>query len=1344
MRKHIIRIFVSSTFDDMKIERNILRDRVFPQLTKDCEKSGWLLEYVDLRWGISKEASDSNNTMQICLDELRRCQKLSPRPNFLVLYGEHAGWHPTPEVLNTDTFEKLLRMAETETEKIQLQKFYTKDTNAIPAYYRLTQKDEEELVKELLRRAHNVYPSDTEIERLSSSATMQEIYAGALEVEDAKNHVVAYVRTFSNPAKDNLRKYRDIDSNEWATNLDKLQSKLDDNNLIEANLDYTRYKAREYDNVIYEQLYEHLKQIVEKEIKTFAQKGELELELESNEEFRTSVAQQFVGREETIDTLMHEITTKPTVLLQGESGSGKTALMAKLSSLLKARNNRVVHVFVGNSPNLTKGKYMAKVLAAQLSGYDAQQKDYTPADLYQVLSKASPSQPTYIFIDSLDSLHQGDLFRQMAWMPEDLHSNVHILCSQIPSSGIASYAYATRFDIPKLSDTDVSSIVQSDLAQNKRCITPEQRKTVEQMLKMGDHTPLYAKLLSYMAMQLRSDDYIQNIQIAEGTTQLTTKDLLVYIITSLTQKKFHDERLVRLYLQALSLTFYGVSDDEMSIFLANDKLYYDRLKESSFHQLQENEERRVPPIIISRLKSDLDALLIISCVEDKLVYRWRHNLLAKLSTEYLQELPEFEMYDEYSTLSNLRTPLHEMYMQQMRKGNVHAIYELQHLQTYTDDYFNLFTDLEYLSYRIANGLTDKLGYIYHNTRYNSVEKNIEWNKIKAFEIEASRFYEKGTDAFDYLLKYVFQYSPTSCIGKTMRLRYGKDFRQWRDNLLFRGDSTEEALKPIFEPITTPSAICDDGRTAYGVDDGKIWKIDLIENTKEEVRFNNLGYVVSMKCAGPNARYWAVLSDKRFIMLYDSQERKVLNVVSLTDYIMDKWEPEEFCNAKPQTADGDAYFISYNQPIRLALQYQDGTIEIWEEGEMIQTLHPLETWQGRLACISGNGKYCYMYVWNNAQVQESNHEYWAFRNVEHSISRFDIDSFIEDSCCMTKDFFHGINNMAASEDGNTLIFSEGGYTLRMRWDNGKKNLLGVYAHNHRIDLSHNHYAISPDGKKAFSYGETDGVIVTYDTDDMLPKYLPLGNFFQMYLAKFSHSTRFAYIQSTHGFMMKKNFHPAWYVWDTGKDMYSLSNLIRSGVYSMDVWKNHLLFSIGGDPVSDCNPTVYHMDLNTKKITPLNVPLDVSVGTSSHNISFSRDGHIVLFTREDTVYVFKDLQYVTCHKVEVIGEGGKAMQNLEQEDIRDGYFYRTSDNFHSIYKRYDVPISEFIYSSIDSSIDSSNHSLLKQLPVVPCKSVGYFLRAKENGILIYPTSDNPGFAFYFRGKFEISDYDNPKKR
>ena len=110
-RQPIIRLFISSTFNDLKQERDALQRDVFPYLEEYCQKNGFQFQAIDLRWGVSGEAGLNHRAMQICFEELRRSQDVSPRPNFLILLGNRYGWRPLPEAISRSEYERLAEAA---------------------------------------------------------------------------------------------------------------------------------------------------------------------------------------------------------------------------------------------------------------------------------------------------------------------------------------------------------------------------------------------------------------------------------------------------------------------------------------------------------------------------------------------------------------------------------------------------------------------------------------------------------------------------------------------------------------------------------------------------------------------------------------------------------------------------------------------------------------------------------------------------------------------------------------------------------------------------------------------------------------------------------------------------------------------------------------------------------------------------------------------------------------------------------------------------------------------------------------------------------------------------------
>jgi WD40 repeat protein len=236
-RRPVIRVFISSTFSDLKHERNALQEQVFPKLEQLCARNDFQFQAIDLRWGVSSEAGLDHRTMRICFDELRRAQEISPRPNFLILLGNRYGWRPLPEEISLAEFQALERAAAqvaTTTDQpaaAVLQAWYRRDENAIPPVYLLQSRRQQlpdakdytqdapwnevqAILWEIINRAHPpeqlrgrfdaaalAEGSPPAIVRFQASATEQEIWHGALRVPDAQEHVLAFFRQIENVAE---------------------------------------------------------------------------------------------------------------------------------------------------------------------------------------------------------------------------------------------------------------------------------------------------------------------------------------------------------------------------------------------------------------------------------------------------------------------------------------------------------------------------------------------------------------------------------------------------------------------------------------------------------------------------------------------------------------------------------------------------------------------------------------------------------------------------------------------------------------------------------------------------------------------------------------------------------------------------------------------------------------------------------------------------------------------------------------------------------------------------------------------------------------------------------------
>jgi hypothetical protein len=237
MEGRTFRLFVSSTFEDLKAERNALHAHVFPRLRQLCQSHECRFQAIDLRWGVSEQAAMDQQTMLICLREIERCHRVTPRPNFLVLLGDRYGWRPPPPRIPASEFEALLEhvsdddrdlLSWREEQPDERKGWYRRDDNARPVEYRLlprrvdlsdcTTREEEEAARQAeaaawgrietrLQRALETaagkagFPADARL-RYETSATEQEIVVGALQVPDPREKVVCFFRSLEGAPDD--------------------------------------------------------------------------------------------------------------------------------------------------------------------------------------------------------------------------------------------------------------------------------------------------------------------------------------------------------------------------------------------------------------------------------------------------------------------------------------------------------------------------------------------------------------------------------------------------------------------------------------------------------------------------------------------------------------------------------------------------------------------------------------------------------------------------------------------------------------------------------------------------------------------------------------------------------------------------------------------------------------------------------------------------------------------------------------------------------------------------------------------------------------------------------------
>lgn len=86
-----------------------------------------------MRWGVRDEATDDHMTTELCMREIKNCQRLSMGPNFVVFLGQKYGYRPIPTYILSSELQ-LIRddLAAMGIDVSILDMWYKKDSNSVP------------------------------------------------------------------------------------------------------------------------------------------------------------------------------------------------------------------------------------------------------------------------------------------------------------------------------------------------------------------------------------------------------------------------------------------------------------------------------------------------------------------------------------------------------------------------------------------------------------------------------------------------------------------------------------------------------------------------------------------------------------------------------------------------------------------------------------------------------------------------------------------------------------------------------------------------------------------------------------------------------------------------------------------------------------------------------------------------------------------------------------------------------------------------------------------------------------------------------------------------------------
>ena len=668
----IFRVFISSTFTDMKVERSILQKKVFPKLAKFCEENGARFQAVDLRWGVNEESSRNQKTVEICLNEILRCQKLSPRPNFLVLLGDRYGWQPIPSVILQSEMESILPHLQPGSRKL-VDDWYKLDKNAVPAEYILQswgnlfkEYKEWEIIENQLRKilretAKQANLSIDALLKYTTSATHQEIISGVLnpphDVMDPESHVLAFSRTIMDiPTDDRAGNFVDLVEGKWdhysKTQVEVLRGELKDklkDHFIGYNANWNRGEIQlEDEQKFIEDAIGQLKFVIDSELKKIVDEEEIKQEIRYHKEFAETMTTHFLGREDCLKRIFKYLNNndaKQILSLIGASGSGKTCVMAKVVLETQKRNVVLVYRFLGANAKSSNIVSLLTSICGQIAlEYGttlesllntSQNTKYFDIniliDLFKnCLALAKEEKPLFLFFDALDQLSETDNALTLNWLPRELSAHAHIIVSCVPEiAGILNFTEV--YHLPLMRRATGKKLLDVWLDSHGRTLARKQKRAVLGKFKKN-RLPLFLKIAFEQAKKWHSYD-------PPAKFSGFIPDLIEQYFADLERE--HSQPLVSKAVgYLLSGKDKGLTEDEILNMLWFDKEYWQYFLENSHpdHRKEVEDTDKLPMVVWSRLFLDLAPYLTERDSYGERIIGFYHRQFNEiLKKKYLQD-----------------------------------------------------------------------------------------------------------------------------------------------------------------------------------------------------------------------------------------------------------------------------------------------------------------------------------------------------------------------------------------------------------------------------------------------------------------------------------------------------------------------------------------------------------------------------------------------------------------------------------------------------------------------------------------------------------------------------------
>jgi Domain of unknown function (DUF4062) len=437
----VVRVFVSSTFRDMRGERDELVKWVFPVLRELCESRGVTWGEIDLRWGITEEQTAEGRVLPICLAEIRDC-----RPYFLGLLAERYGW--VPDAIDPGLIEQEPWLSE----------------------------------------------------HLEQSVTELEILHGVLNDPAMADHAFFY---FRDPAYSGDRPgYREVPVRDDVAEFGQAEAEArarGRREKLEALKDRIRASGlpvRENfagPEALGELVRADLTGVIERLFPPGSEPDPLERENALHEAFARSRADIYIGRSEYFERLdAHAAGDGRPLVLLGESGVGKSALLSSWTLSWRERHDarrlatgeQNVHVlmhFVAASPGSADWASMLRRILGELDAHFElgleipDEPQALRAAFANGLYSAGARGRVVLVIGALNQLEDRDSPPDLVWLPPVIPENVRLVLSTLPGHSLDELHRRgwPTLEVAPLERDECGRLIAGYLEQYRKTLAPE-------------------------------------------------------------------------------------------------------------------------------------------------------------------------------------------------------------------------------------------------------------------------------------------------------------------------------------------------------------------------------------------------------------------------------------------------------------------------------------------------------------------------------------------------------------------------------------------------------------------------------------------------------------------------------------------------------------------------------------------------------------------------------------------------------------------------------------------------------------------------------------------------------